>query len=369
MIIRWILAFIFILFSYQAFAHKLEFSQGKLYLNSDYSYRLEIQVEILDLLKTDFELKEVSPAQADIFLQAPKEKLDAIMATVAEQIAGELEFTDQKDNTYLPDTTQLPDSTIIKAIARGYMFGSEESAGIFIFSGQFPKEVTDIKIQFPEMFGEVSLAIIRTEQQMIAQGDASQTISLKGQNNSFATTVVEYLILGYYHILPAGLDHILFVLGLFLLTIRLKPLLWQITAFTLAHSITLALAIYGIVNLSADIIEPIIALSITFIAIENIFVKKLMPWRPIIVFGFGLIHGMGFASVLTELGLTQDYLVTALVSFNIGVELGQISVILIALLLVGWFRNRPWYHLWITVPFSLAIAITGGYWTIERIMG
>ena len=178
---------------------------------------------------------------------------------------------------------------------------------------------------------------------------------------------VRYLVLGFEHILPKGLDHILFVLGLFLLSTNLKPLIWQITMFTIAHSITLALAIYGIVSLSPSIVEPLIALSIAFIAVENIFTTDLKPWRPVIVFGFGLLHGLGFAGVLTELGLPRSEFVTALISFNIGVELGQLSVIGIAFLVVGLFFRREWYRKRIVIPASVMIALTGIYWTVERV--
>ncbi len=116
----------------------------------------------------------------------------------------------------------------------------------------------------------------------------------------------QYLSLGYTHILPKGLDHILFVLGLFLLSPRLRPMLLQVTAFTIAHSITLGLSIYGIVSLPSRIVEPLIALSIAYVAIENLVTRELKPWRLALVFMFGLLHGMGFAGVLRELGLPRD---------------------------------------------------------------
>lgn len=181
--------------------------------------------------------------------------------------------------------------------------------------------------------------------------------------------LLRYLILGFEHIIPEGLDHVLFVLGLFLLSTRLKPLLWQVTAFTVAHSVTLALAIYGIVDLPSHIVEPLIALSIAYVAIENLATSKLKPWRPAVVFLFGLLHGMGFAGVLRELGLPRDDFAEALVLFNVGVELGQLAVILIAFLMVGWFRNRPWFRKAIVIPASSAIAITGLYWAIARTFG
>ena len=120
----------------------------------------------------------------------------------------------------------------------------------------------------------------------------------------------QYLVLGYTHILPKGLDHILFVLGIFLLSPRVKPMLLQVTAFTIAHSITLGLSIYGVVSLPSRVVEPLIALSIAYVAIENLVTRELKPWRLALVFMFGLLHGLGFAGVLRELGLPRDEFLT-----------------------------------------------------------
>ncbi len=177
-----------------------------------------------------------------------------------------------------------------------------------------------------------------------------------------------YLQLGYTHILPLGLDHVLFVLSLYLLEPRLKPVLWQATAFTVAHSITLGLAMYGVVSPPTSLVEPLIALSILFVAIENIVVAKLNPWRIVVVFGFGLLHGLGFAGALTSLGLPRNMFVESLVAFNVGVELGQISVILLAWLLIGrWAADKPWYKRRVLVPASVVIGLMAAYWTFERL--
>ena len=177
-----------------------------------------------------------------------------------------------------------------------------------------------------------------------------------------------YTRMGFEHILPGGLDHILFVLGLFLLSARLRPLLWQVTAFTVAHTVTLGLSMYGVVALPSRIVEPLIALSIAYVAIENLVTSELRPWRPALVFGFGLLHGLGFAGVLRELGLPAGRLATALAGFNIGVELGQLAVRVLAFLLVGRFRERPWYRRTVVLPASALIGLTGLWWTIRRIL-
>lgn len=184
-----------------------------------------------------------------------------------------------------------------------------------------------------------------------------------------AQVVLQYLWLGFTHIVPKGLDHILFVVGLFLLSRELKPLLFQVTAFTCAHTLSLALSMFGVVSLSPRIVEPAIALSIVFVAMENVLVKKLHPWRIAVVFAFGLLHGLGFAGVLTELGLPRGQFVPALLSFNVGVEGGQLAVLLTAFAALGvWAGTKPWYRARVTVPASLAIAAVGLFWAVQRVL-
>ncbi|MGE0815935.1 MAG: HupE/UreJ family protein [Vicinamibacterales bacterium] len=201
------------------------------------------------------------------------------------------------------------------------------------------------------------------------QGDAwSTSLPLGGPfvRRTVWSRLAEYLALGYTHILPKGLDHILFVLGLFLLAARLRPVLAQVTTFTVAHSMTLGLALYGVVSLPARVVEPLIALSIVYVAVENLRTDRLTPWRIALVFLFGLLHGLGFAGVLTGLQLPRTDFALGLVGFNAGVEFGQLTVIAGAALAVGWWRHRPWYHPRVVVPASLAIAAVGAYWTVAR---
>lgn len=177
-----------------------------------------------------------------------------------------------------------------------------------------------------------------------------------------------YLKLGYTHILPQGFDHILFVVGLCLLSNKIKVILWQATAFTVAHSITLALSMKSIIVAPSAVVEPIIALSILFVAIENLLLTELKPWRVLLVFMFGLIHGMGFASSLNEIGLPRNKFLISILSFNVGVELGQISIILaVFLLIVRPFGNSPDYRKRVVYPLSIIIALIALYWTIQRV--
>ncbi len=178
-----------------------------------------------------------------------------------------------------------------------------------------------------------------------------------------------YLQLGYLHILPLGFDHILFILSLFLLNPRLKPVLLQATAFTVAHSITLGLAIYQVITPVTKIIEPLIAVSILYVALENIFSPRLKASRIAVVFVFGLVHGMGFAGALGQIGLPKNDYLLSLVMFNLGVELGQVTVILLAYFLFAkWFGNKPFYRRAVVIPLSVLIAVTAGFWTVQRLL-
>lgn len=175
--------------------------------------------------------------------------------------------------------------------------------------------------------------------------------------------------LGYLHILPDGVDHILFVIGICLLSNNIKTIAYQATAFTVAHSITLALSLKGVIAAPTTIVEPVIALSIAFIAVENIMLKELKSWRVIVIFLFGLIHGMGFASSLNEIGLPRNQFIESVAAFNIGVEFGQLTIILLVYgLLIRYFGQRRWYRPRIVFPLSIVIAVIAVFWTIERIV-
>ena len=176
-----------------------------------------------------------------------------------------------------------------------------------------------------------------------------------------------YLRLGFHHIVPQGVDHILFVLGLFFLGITWRKLLLQTTVFTIAHASTLFLSMYGIFRLPSHIVEPAIALSITWIAIENVVRPRLGPGRLAIVFCFGLLHGLGFASSLSAVPFPRRQFIFALLGFNFGVDAGQLFVIAVAFVLVGWFRNRSWFRARIAIPCSLVIAAIGLFWAAQRI--
>ena len=350
---------------------------------------------------------EIRPAVATLTL-APDGRYEIAVVVNIEAVVASVSplhrDTDESPNAreYNRLRALAPDAlrTVVEANAAGYLDGIEIQfdgtrvrpalSGLEIppvgdvalsrqttmrFAGTAPAAARELAFSYAERFGSCVLRVRegeRLDALWLRNGERSAPYVIgKGfDKRTMADVLIDYTVLGFTHILPKGLDHILFVLGLFLLSTRWKPLLIQVTSFTVAHSITLALAVYGVVSLSPRIVEPLIAASIAYVAIENILTPQLQPWRPLVVFGFGLLHGLGFAGVLQEVGLPRSQFVPALVSFNVGVEFGQLAVITIAYLAVGiWGRNKSWYRPRIVIPASATVAAVGLFWTVQRVLG
>lgn len=178
----------------------------------------------------------------------------------------------------------------------------------------------------------------------------------------------DFVRIGFTHIVPLGLDHILFVLALFLGSRDPKTLLIQTGLFTLAHSATLALSTFGVVSLSPRIVEPLIALSIGVVGLENWFrPASASRGRAAVVFFFGLLHGLGFAGILAETPLVEGQRLAALLLFNLGVELGQVSVLAGAFLLSVPFKDPVRYRRLVERPVSLALGLVGLIWAAIRV--
>lgn len=203
---------------------------------------------------------------------------------------------------------------------------------------------------------------------------AAKFVDEEGNPRSALDTGLVFADVGIQHILPGGLDHILFVLALFLTSQRLRDLVIQISTFTVAHTATLGLTASGVLDPPASIVEPLIALSIAFVAVENIYFRDMTRWRPAIVFGFGLFHGMGFAGFVREVGLPPEQFWSSLIGFNIGVEIGQLSVVALAALLSIPIKrvlqgSRFHYRQIVVIPTSLIIAGIGLWWAVTRSLG
>jgi hydrogenase/urease accessory protein HupE len=356
-----------------AHAHTVRPAVVNLMLNDSGADEIEIQVEIkasvevwLAGISPDYSDTNDSPnaAEYDRLRSLEPTMMAAEFAAYATEFIAQLELN--VDGVQVPlsysgiDVSPEPDPELarISQLSLSAKLPSESSQLIWVWPQQYGSNVLRISRQGSEDIYSIWLK----------RGMASEPYLLSGESTKRTRMEValNYLAIGYEHIVPKGLDHILFVVGIFLLSIRLTSLLWQVTAFTIAHTITLGLSIYGLISAPASLVEPLIALSIAYVGIENCLSSKLQPWRVVLVFCFGLLHGMGFAGVLNEIGLPPAEFLTALITFNVGVELGQLSVILLCFVLVGWWRHKDWYRQRIVIPASLMIAIIGLYWTWER---
>ncbi len=244
---------------------------------------------------------------------------------------------------------------------------------ILVLRADLPADGTPVLIGWDAAFGSLIVRQAGDDPNayaaILSNGNLSDPLPRNAvAPDSAGSVFVRYIVSGFEHIVPKGLDHILFVLGLFFFSLHLRPLLLQVTAFTLAHTVTLALASLKIVTVPPEIVEPLIAASIVYVAVENILGGRIGSVRIAVVFCFGLLHGLGFASVLGDVGLQDNRFVIGLIGFNIGVELGQLAVITLAFLLLGLpFGQKGWYRTRITIPASALIALVGAWWTFERV--
>ncbi|MEC9070489.1 MAG: HupE/UreJ family protein, partial [SAR324 cluster bacterium] len=251
----------------------------------------------------------------------------------------------------------------------------EPRRSILILEAKYPVNAMNVEWSWYEKFG---LNVIRT---MDIDGKAfksvwyrkspkSPPLNLDGMpGKNFVNRFFNYLGIGFSHIIPKGFDHIIFVLGIFLLSTNWKILLLQVTCFTIAQTLTLAMSLFEIFNLPGRIVEPLIALSIVYIGIENIFTRRLRMWRPILVLLFGLLHGLGFAGALIELGIPMGYYLESLVAFNLGIEAGQILVIGVAYFIyLFFFYKISSYRKYVVIPGSITISTIGIWMFFDRLI-
>lgn len=369
-LIRSVLSFFLVLVAaLPAWAHEIRPAVVDLQLAPDGGYRAEIRLNLEAMLAG------IDPAHRDSDDSANAPVYDRLRRMPPAQVQREFE-TFSED--FLESLEILADGAGLRPAVERILVpevGDPALArdSVIRIAGRLPAAARALTWRWDSRLGPSVLRVGSEAQPelytaYLAPGEASDAIALDGVVAQPAWAVFRnYVVIGFEHIVPKGADHILFVVGLFLLSPRWRTLLWQVSAFTLAHTLTLALSMLGWVALPADLVEPLIAASIVYVCVENLFHQRLTRWRPLVVFGFGLLHGLGFASVLTDVGLSPGHFVAGLVGFNIGVEFGQLAVLGLCFLLVGlWFRHRLWYRRIIAVPASLAIALVGSYWFVER---
>lgn len=241
-------------------------------------------------------------------------------------------------------------------------WSNKEKAELIVLTGQSE----DAQIVSVQPGGK--LALLKHAGSGVETGTATASkTATETTTHSFTSSFTSWMISGFKHVLPLGLDHMLFIFGLFVAVLSLRPMLWQSLLFTLAHSLTLALCALGMVTLEARWVEIFIAFSIAFIGIEDLFKCKVGMRRYVLVFVFGLVHGMGFANVLADKikGVPKSQLAKPLLGFNLGVELAQITVILVASL-IFWMLGKKRRKMGQTLG-SIVVALGGLGWMIERI--
>jgi hypothetical protein len=361
------LLFVVLLSEASVHAHEFAFTDVHLKLRADGNFVADVTCDA-DALAMGV---ASSPDSASL-----AEQIDALDAAAREELVVSLEELLKRrlrvrfDGTPAPFDVSLPE----RSTARAADSPPSSLGHVARLSGRVPTGARDVTFFASRSFPPVRLRVTRegmaqTQSEVLQRGEESRSFPLAGGPGEAASGLVvpRFMGLGFSHILPKGLDHILFVIGLALLSPRLKPLLAQVTAFTLAHTFTLGLSTYGVLWLSPRVVEPLIALSIVYVAVENLLTSRLRPARLVLVFAFGLLHGLGFAGALTELGWPEGRRLLALLAFNAGVELGQLAVIGLLLLLLAVAARAGVAQERIVRPVSLLIAAAGLYWALERL--
>ena len=369
-LISFILVSLFLSFSVKA--HEIRPAIVDFVFDKNGLYQLTIQHNVEALLA------EIGSAHDDTEESENAKKYNQLRALPPEELSAEFEKISPEflKNIQLSFDSKVEPLQILDVEIPEV--GDTEIArdSIINITGILPEDIKNMSWKWDAKYGNAVLRVSSETNpdifnEYLTNGDKSEQVPIASIVEQSKWGIFKnYIVSGFEHIIPLGLDHILFVIGLFLLSAHLRPLLIQVTIFTLAHSITLALGIYDFIPLTDENlkwIEALIAASIVYVCIENIFFNQLTRWRPLVIFAFGLLHGLGFASVLRDFGLSEGSFAIGLIAFNIGVEIGQITVIAICFLLVGlWFRNKPWYRKFITIPASIIIALIAIYWVLER---
>jgi len=363
------LAFLLVLASAPVAAHEFAFTDVRLELRADGAWVADVGCDVDALALGVSSSADSAELAAEIEALSPAAR-DELVARLAVLLKRRIRV--RFDGEPAPFEVALPQ----RGKSRGPLDLPSALGLVARLTGRVPEEAREVTFFASLAFPQVRLAVARPGEapgpmELVTPGAESRPLALTGPSvpPGAGETLRRFLALGVTHILPFGLDHVLFVAGLALLSPRLGPLLAQVTAFTLAHTLTLALSSYGVVSLPSRLVEPLIALSIVYVGVENAVSPRLRPSRLVLVFAFGLLHGLGFAGVLAEMGLPDRHHLLALLAFNVGVELGQLAVIALVVGALALWALRGDDRRVLVRPASLAIAAIGLFWTVERALG
>ena len=248
-----------------------------------------------------------------------------------------------------------------------------------VYEAQFKRWPSEFRWQYIKRYGDSALrwqiyqadSYNWSQWTWLREGAASESIELsQAPQPDMLSQVSQFIGIGFDHVIPLGWDHILFIVGMALSSLVFRNLLLLTLTFTVAHTLTLGLAAADLVNISARIVEPLIAFSIAYVALENLSPRFVLKRKTVWVFVFGLVHGLGFASMLREFEMVERDFLTTLISFNIGVELAQVLVVVLTVLPLLLLRTiGVSYRQWAVMPISILIAVIGLWWGIERLIG
>jgi hydrogenase/urease accessory protein HupE len=288
---------------------------------------------------------------------------------------------------FAPELTQKADPAAIvaKILPRLALLGDGQALPPTLQSAALESPNLRLQLEYPKTSKSLEVrallapenALHKTFLDVYVAGQLQQQLIFDAQTTSYTVqleqaqplfeVIYTFVLEGIRHIF-IGPDHILFIISLLLLGGTVWQILKIVSAFTLAHSVTLSLATLGLVSLPSSLIEPIIAASIVFVAGHSLLPHQ-RDFRIVFAFGFGLVHGFGFAGVLSELELPRTALGWALGSFNLGVEIGQVCIVLVALPLLAWVKRQPQLSHRAVVVATVAVMLTGAFWFFERVLG
>lgn len=249
---------------------------------------------------------------------------------------------------------------------------------VLTYTGKLQAWPKTITWQYDQIYGDNALRwqVYQADEynwsqwQWLRDGEVSEIIDINHPEPlSKLERFSQFVGIGFDHVIPLGWDHILFIVGMALSSLLWRKLLVLVSLFTLAHTLTLGLAMYGVVEISPQIIEPLIAFSIAYVAIENLIIQQSMIRQSLVIFFFGLIHGLGFATMLKEFEMTQDSFLTTLIGFNVGVEIAQVAIVLAVVAILLLMRKFALnYRRLAIIPTSIIISIIGIWWGVERLI-
>jgi AraC-like DNA-binding protein len=339
-------------------------------------YRVELTIDLsleaaMSNISTQYQNTQDSPnaEQYDTLrVLEPKELLDKFLPFSANFLQSiELKINHKVQSLTLSNInidikgyTKRPRKTILK-------YSAQVGQPIKTLQWQFRKDYGDSAFRYQLYIKD---SYNWSEWRWLRNGQSSGLVELNQKiERSTMQRFLEFIVIGFDHVIPLGWDHILFIIGMALSTLMWRHLLLLVSTFTLAHTLTLGLAMLGLIEITPRIIEPLIAFSISYVAIENLFNSASLFRRSLVVFAFGLIHGLGFASMLKDFEMNDYNFMTTLIGFNVGVELAQIIIVITIFGGLLSLKNLKLnYRKVAIIPISILISLVGFWWGVERLM-